>query len=485
LKILRRNFGRKEGNDMASNVPNTTGQTDKAKLIKTAITFAIPIVIALLPVTEVFTYEMKMAIALTVWMLMWSAFDLTNLAIPAVIWVMLLILLNVVPVNVALGPWLGNMMYGAIGCMLLANVLNQCGLLKRVAYWVAIKCGGSFNKAVYAIFFAAFAVSIVTFAAGSVVCAALSFGFVQAMGLMKKKEGAIIMMAGMLGGSTVRMFLYYPVTMGPLLQSVWSVNPDFTLNFAQLFKYNWPVLIFCLLFIFLMETVLKTKNSDVNGSKEYFHPKYNELGKMTITEKKAVIGVIAILAWIVTNPIHGLDAMYAFALVPFILCMPGIDVGTYENIQDVSWSTIIFFAPCLAIGGVCGIVGITALIGEFAALILSNFGVFGTLVVVLIFGFVANFCMTPVAMLAAFLGLLYSIATTAGFAPLALLFTFNMSTDMVILSYEYLTFLVFYAFGGMTMKQFFSFYLAKNIVNVLFFYCDYDSLLVHCWISRR
>ncbi len=453
---------------MAS-VPITSGKTDKAKLIKTAITFAIPVAIALLPTTEIFTYEMKMAIAITVWMLMWSAFDLSNLAVPAVIWPALLVICNVVPANIAFVSYLGTTMYGAIGCMLLANVLNECGLLQRVAYWVAIKCGGSFNKSVYAIFFATFAISIVTFASGSVVCAALSFGFVKAMGLMKKKEGAMIMMAGMLGGSTVRMFLYYPVTMGPLLQSVWSVNPDFTLNFTQLLKYNWPVLFFCLLFIFLMEVVLKTKESEVNGSKEYFIEKINELGKITTAEKKAIVGVVAILAWIITNPIHGLDCMYAFIFVPFILCMPGIDVGTSENIQDVSWSTILFFASCLAIGTVCGTVGITALIGQIAAPILSGFGVFGTLVAVLVFGFAANFAMTPVAMLAAFSGLLYTIAMSVGIDPLALLFTFNMSTDMVILPYEYLTFLVFYAFGGMTMKQFFSFHLAKDIVYLIFF----------------
>lgn len=442
---------------------------NKSKLIKTAITFIIPIIIAIFPTNDVFTYEMKMAIALTVWMLVWSAFDLSNLAIPAVIWAALLMILKVVPVTVALGPWLSTMMYGAIGCFLLANVLNECGLLQRVAYWVAIKCGGSFNKSVYAIFFATFAVSIVTFASGSVVCAALTFGFVKAMGLEKKKEGAIIMMAGMLGGSTVRMFLYYPVTMGPLLNSVWAVDPNFTINFAQLFKYNWPVFFFCILFIFLMEFVLKTKNSDVNGSKEYFVEKYQELGRLSANEKKAIVGVIALMAWIITNPLHGLDNMYAFIFVPFILCMPGIDVGTSENIQSVSWSTMIFFASCLSIGGVCGTVGITSLIGSVASPILSNFGIIGTLIAVLIFGVIANFAMTPVAMLAAFSGLLYTIAVNVGIDPLALIFTFNMSTDMVVLPYEYLTFLVFYAFGGMTMKQFITFHLAKDVLFIVFF----------------
>lgn len=69
-----------------------------------------------------------------------------------------------------------------------------------------------------------------------------------------------------------------------------------------------------------MEVVLKTKESEVNGSKEYFMEKFNELGKITAAEKKAIVGVVAILAWIITNPIHGLDCMYAFIFVPFILC---------------------------------------------------------------------------------------------------------------------------------------------------------------------
>lgn len=446
-----------------------TETMDKSKIIKMAITFGVPILIALIPTNEVLTWNMKMAIALTFWMLCYSAFELSSLAVPAVLWAALMVLLQVVPATTIFGPWLSITMYGAMGCFLLSNILNECGLLKRVAYKVAILCGGSYNKSVYAIFFATFAVSIVTFASGSVVCAALTFGFVSAMGLMKKKEGAILMMAGMLGGSTVRMFLYYPVTMGPLVQSVNAVNPDFNINFAQLFINNWPVLFFCLAFIWLMEFVGKTKHSEVNGSKEYFEQKYAELGKMTTKEKKGMIGVLVILAWVITNPIHGIDGMYAFAIVSFALCMPGIEVGSGQCIQDISWSTMLFFASCLAIGGVCGAVGITPLIANAAAPVLASFGPVGTLVAVLIFGVLANFCMTPVAMLAAFSGMLYTIALNLGMDPLALIFTFNMSTDMVFLPYEYLTFLVFFAFGGMTMGQFFKYHAAKCGAFILFF----------------
>lgn len=441
----------------------------KSRKIPIAITFGVPILIALLPTGEVFTWNMKMAIALTFWMLSYSAFELSSLAVCAVLWAALMILLNVVPATTIFGPWLSITMYGAMGCFLLSNILNECGLLKRVAYKVAIMCGGSYNKSVYAIFFATFAVSILTFCSGSVVCAALTYGFVAAMGLQKKKEGAILMIAGMLGGSTVRMFLYYPVTMGPLVSSVQTVEPNFSINFAQLFINNWPVFFFCLGFIWLMEFVAKTKNSDVNGSVEYFKEEYAALGTMSKKEKKGLIGVLVILIWIITAPIHHIDGMYAFAIVAFALCMPGIEVGSGQCIQNISWSTMLFFASCLAIGGVCATTGIVAAVGNIAAPILSDFGPVATLIAVLIFGVLANFCMTPVAMLAGFSGMLYTIALNLGMDPLALIFTFNMSTDMVFLPYEYLTFLVFFAFGGMTMKQFFTYHAAKDLVYMLFF----------------
>lgn len=452
----------KEGAIMESTV-------NKNILIKMAVSCILPICIALLPTGEVFTYEMKMGIALTLFLLLWSAFEVTNLVIPSIFYAMGLIFFNVVPINIVFSAYLSTTIYGMVGGFILAKILTRVGLMKRLAYWVAIKCGGSFNRCCYAVFFAGFAVAIATFATCCLVTAAIAFGFVTAMGWEKKKEGAMIMMAGMLGASTVRMFLYYPITMACMMGSVHTVNPDFTITFPQLFVHNWPVFFYCIGFIALMQFVLKTKNSEENGSVEYFKEQYNELGPISVAEKKSIVVLALLLLWIVTNPIHGVDTMMAFALMPLVLCMPGIDVGNSEDLESVPWGTILFFASCLAIGSVFNTVGITAIIGQYATPILSSFGVVGTLVAVLIFGFVANFAMTPAAMLAAFSGLLYTISLQLGIDPLSLLYTFNMSTDMVLFPYEYLTFLVFYAFGGMSMKQFVGYHGAKCATYVVFF----------------
>ena len=443
---------------------------NKTLLKKYAVTFLIPIAIALIPPQGVFTYEMKMAIALTVWMLLWSAFDLSNLTIPSIMWPALLVLFHVCEPAVAFGAWIGPTMYGCVGCLLLANVLSACGLLQRIAYWVAAKCGGSFNKSVYAIFFATFAMSIVTFGAGFVIGAVLCFSFVAAMKMIKTKEGAIIMMAGMVGASTTRMFLYYPITMGPMQSTIQTIEPSFTMTFYELFAYNWPVIIFCLFFCWFMTFIGKTKNSTLGGnSKEYFEEKLAELGPISKKEKIGILGIACLLIFIMTNPIHGWDAMYGFIFVPFILCLPGIEVGNSKAIEDVPWSTVMFTGSCMTIGSVFTAVGIVDYISSVATPLLSGLGVIPLLIAVLIFGVIANFAMTPVAMMAGFSGMLYLIGTQCGVDPRALLFAFNHATDMVFMPYEYLTFLVFFAMGAMTMGQFIKYHALKTLTFAGFF----------------
>jgi len=440
---------------------------DKSVYIKLLISVVIPVLFALIPTNEVFTYELKMFVAITLWMLLWSAFELTDLAIPAIIWPALLIALNVLPASSVFAPYLGTTIYGALCTMILANTLNRCGLLKRISYWIGVKTGGSFNKSVYAVFFACFAISICTFACGSIVCAALCFGFCMAMGYNKNREAAIIMMAGMLGASTVRMFLYYPLTMSATIGSVRTVNPEFDLNFMQMFIYNWPVLFFCLAMIFVMTR--STKKTADRGSKEYFIEQYNALGKITAEEKKAAIAVAIIMLYIITYQWHGYDSMLAFMIIPLLLFVPGIDVAKKEDIVAVPWGTLLFLASCMAIGAGCAATGINGLIAKAATSALDGLGTVGTLTGVLGFGVIANFAMTPLAMLAGFSGMIYQIAESIALSPLAALFVFNFSTDMVFLPYEYVTFLLFFAFGCMTQKQFLVYHTLKNVLFVLFF----------------
>ena len=249
---------------------NLAEPIDKIKLIKVIISVVIPIFIFLIPITDVFTSDMRTFLALTAWMLLWAAFEITDLLVPSLLWPVLLIILGIVPETTIYNSWLSLVIPCCMAAMVLAAILQRIGLLERLTFWIVAKCGGSFNRTMYALYFACLIMSAVTFAGASIIIAALCYGMCKSLNMDGKEEAAITMMVGMLGGSTVRMFIYQPLTAGLVLGSVNSIEPTFTFTVFELLKYNIPVLLYSLLMIFVFLRMAKTKNSSINGSKEYF-----------------------------------------------------------------------------------------------------------------------------------------------------------------------------------------------------------------------
>ena len=64
---------------------NILEPVDKTKMIKVIISVVIPIFIFLIPVTDVFTSDMRTFLALTAWMLLWAAFEITDLLVPSLL----------------------------------------------------------------------------------------------------------------------------------------------------------------------------------------------------------------------------------------------------------------------------------------------------------------------------------------------------------------------------------------------------------------
>lgn len=439
-------------------------------VVKLAVTFGIPILLVLIPTGEVFTAQMRNAIAITTWLLIWAAFDLSDLLVPSILWSAVLIFTKTVEASTVYSTYLSMTFYGAISMMIFASIMARIGVLTRLAYWIAEKVSGNFGKLTFGVFFAVFAIAMVTFTGGVIVAAAFCFGICKALDLVGKKEGAIITMAGILGIGTVRMFWSYPITIGMMNTSVQTTaNPDFSLNFITLFQYNWPAFFFCLLCLYVILLVTKTKNIQIAGSREYFRTELEKMGKLTRDEKIGIVALIGIMVWIITNPFHGWDMMFGFCFFSMALFVPGIDVGTKEDIKEFPIGTLVFVMACMSIGGVCTATGIVAAIKEILTPILSELGSIWSLFVVLATAMLGNFGMTPNALLAGFSGMIYTIFETIGMNPLAALFAWNMGCDLVFFPYEYATPLLFMAFGTMSISQFFKLNVLKNIVFFAFF----------------
>lgn len=452
---------------------------NRSRMIKVILTFAIPIIILLIPTGSVFTYEIKLFTAFTLWMLLWAATELSDLIVPSLIWPVLMIVFNVLPAEVVYSSYLSTVVFACIAGIVLGTVLDRIGLLRRISYWILIKCGGSFQRTVFALFLACSVMSILTFMGAIVIIAAMCFGLIKAMDLkLHSKEGVIIMMTGMLAASTIRMFIYCPTHVGVLTGAIRGVDPNFTITVIDLLKYNWPVAIYCLLFIWIMIRINKKEIQHDNFGMDWFKERLAAMGAMSKEEKKAAVILAILMIAILTSPFHGVDGMIVIIIATMVLFFPGINVGKAEDTKSVSIGMILFIGSCMAIGSGCTALGITELLSTNLAPMLSHLSPFWLLLGIMLFGVIMNVPMTPLAMLAALPGPLYAIGTAAGANPFAIAFVFLFSTDMVFLPFQYVTFLIFFSFGTMTTMQFFKYHALKDLVFLLF----YIVILVPYWM---
>lgn len=443
---------------------------DRNTAIKMIITFAIPILCCFIPTGEVFTVPMRTAIALTVWLLLWAAFELSDLAVPSVIWTAMMVFTKTVDAATIFGVYSSLTFYGAMSMMLFATVMARVGVLTRLAYWIAEKAGGTFGKLTFGVFFGVFAIAAATFTGGVIIAAAFVYGVCKALDLVGTKEGGILTMAGIMAIGTSRMFWAYPITMGMMNTSVQTTaNPDFYMNFTTLFKYNWPSFFFSIIFIYLVLVFTKTKNKQMLGGKDYFREELNKMGTMSREEKLGILFLICILAWVILNPIHHWDMMYAFCFFSMLLFFPGIDIGKKEDFKNFSLGTLLFVMACMSIGSVCAATGIVAAVKGILGPILASAGSTMALYLVVAAAMIGNLGMTPNALLAGFSGMIYTIFEGIGMNPLAALFAWNMGCDLVFLPYEYATPLLFMAFGTMSTSQFLKLNIFKNALFFVFF----------------
>lgn len=173
----------------------TKQNLNTSTMVKWFITIGLPVIIFLLPLNEVFTQQVKWFTVLTIWALLCSAFELLDLYVPAILLPVLYVATGVCDATTAYSSWTTLVVFNIVGAMLLANVLEGTGLLRRIAYFIIRKCGGTYNGSVWGLFIAALVISFITFANGYVVIATLSYGVCLALNVKKTKEAAIIMMA--------------------------------------------------------------------------------------------------------------------------------------------------------------------------------------------------------------------------------------------------------------------------------------------------
>ena len=443
-----------------------------AAKIKWAATILISICIYLIPVNDIFTFEMRAFLVATVFSLSLAAFELVPNMLVGLLLPVLYVILGAASVNTALGIWSGSfMIFMVIGGMIFANILDESGLLQRIVLWAGTKCKGSFAKILYALLIAGLCVMLMTFTNGWMVTLVLCYGVVKALHLENTKEGILIMIVGQIVSTAALNFVYNPVVPALWGNGVKMAVPDFEMAGWATMVYNLPLTIIQFIVVFIFIKLYKPAKT-INGGQEYFETEYGKLGKLTVKEKKTVVLVVLLFAYILLQPIHKLDANYGFILIPMLAFLPGMDIATRKkSLDNVNLGFIVFIASCMGIGTVGGAVGIGPAISTYVTPLLAGCPKPVFLFLCIIFGIVMNVLMTPSAMQGMFPGPLAALGTGLVIAYPALPFmAMFFANDMVFFPYENAYLLVMFGFGVMSMKEFIKYNIIKMGITLVLFW---------------
>lgn len=440
--------------------------------IKWAAAIIIPLCFQLIPVNDIFTEPMRAFLVATSFVLSLAAFELMPNFLVGMLLPLMYVILGACDTPTALGAWSGNFMaFMIIGGMVFANALDESGLLNRVVVWAGSKCKGRFTQLLLMLLVAGLFIMLITFTNGWMVTLVLCYGVVKALHLEHTKEGMLIMIVGQIVSTTALNFLYSPMNVALVNTGAQMIDPNFNMVWWAPIVYNFPLLVINVICIFVFIKLYKPEKV-LKGGKEYFEAEYNKLGPVTTKEKKAIALTIILFAYILTQPLHGLDINWGFIVIPVLFFIPGMNVATKEKSLDtVSLGFIIFIVSCMGIGTVGGAVGIGGAISTYITPWLEGVPIPVFLFLCIIFGIVMNMLMTPVAMLSMFPGPLAALGTGLGIAyaglPALAMFFAN---DMVFFPYENGYLLILFGFGVMSMKEFMKYNIIKMGVTLALFW---------------
>ena len=418
-----------------------------------------------MPCNEIYSPEVKKFLFVTALGILLVAFELIDLMAVSMMFPIGYILFGLAPMDSAYGAWLGTTPMVVIGGYMIANVMDRIGLLKRIAYKCILLVGGSYYGLLFGVLIAGCILNTATGGNAWVIMAAFTFGLCKTFDLGKTMDSALIMFVGALSAGASCVFIYTPYFMSILFNSAELAGSTYQPTWIQHFTLMLPYVIFVVLLVLILPRIFKpTKKLP---GKEFYQAEYAKLGKMTKDEYIGTGFMILLIVFMLTGSIHHMELDWAFILIPWLMFVPGVKVADSEDVKNVDFSMVFFCVACLSIGNVSNHLGIGAMVANLLIPILQPLSSTVVVGAIYVIGVVLNFLLTPFAILGGFSEPIAQVAAGLGINPVGALYSLYVGADQVFLPYEYLSYLIFYAFGLMKMTDFIKLAGTKTILATL------------------
>ncbi len=409
---------------------------------------------------EAVTQEQTLFMAITVFYILMTAFELLNNMLIAILLPATYLFFKLAPAAQVYSSWSNSIVWLCLCGMLIANVLGRIGLLKRFVFWCVLKLGSNYRNIVIAFGVAAIVLNIVAPGGGYIIFAAVVSSLCRSLHLEGTKTGTGLMLAACLSCGCA--FIYGPGNVGFVSANVSVVQESFFWDYATYFLHTAPYIVPYFI-TFLIVPILFKQDAPIDA--DVIREEYEKLGGMSLEEKKGLAIVCLFVISILTTSIHKIDMLYCFVVCVVMLFLPGIGVGANEDIKKVNYGLIFFISSFISIGSVAAATKFTGLVSAVSVSLLGSFdNLLLICAVVFILSFLLNFVMTPMAMFASLSTPLAQIAVTLSLPIYPVMLSFLLGANQALLPYEIAKFLVFYAFGLFSFKDFAKLYGARTVI---------------------
>jgi di/tricarboxylate transporter len=428
----------------------------------------IPLAILTIPTTEAFTPEMRLFFALTSFAICMWAFEVIHFLIPSILLPILYMLFGLVPAQKAFLAWSINIPWLLIGGMILTNIFEDTGLLKRISFWCILKVGGSYRGILYGLMLSgvAMALFLPDIASRTIMYSALCYGICKSLDLKPKtRESSGIMLAGLAAAMTPA-YAYLASAIQTLIVYDIAGRSGIEITWMQYLIYNGlPTLVWCMISAGLLDLLFKPQQTINSGPR--LREELSHMGSMGTREKKLIAILVLIFLAVITNGYHKVAIGWVFALAACACYLPGIQIGKPENFIKVNYPLVIFVVSCLTIGVVSNVLGA----GKFIADTLYPYiagGQIYTMVSSWLLAVVLNFVMTPLAAVSSVTDPLVQIIQTSDLSPIPILYAWNQGLEQIILPYEYALVLFAFGFGYISLKHLMQYFGLRMLLNLVF-----------------
>lgn len=320
--------------------------------------------IILLPENIFTTFEMRAAIGTVAWMAIWWVSSCVDYAVTAFLPIALNAIIIMSPMSSVIANYSSETILLLLGASILTVSWEEVELDKRIAYTFLAMIGASLTSQV--IFWFMLSVAMSSVLPNSIVCATITpiaVSMLRYVGIEDIKKSEI--------GSLILMIIAWGAGLGGLTSPLGGAMNLVVVDYIEQYTGNefmymdWvikfaPIMLLLIVSNLAFILFIKPKNTDLEGSKEYFLEKKNELGKITGNERAClflflVATVLSFSRSAYSDLLPGLEPAYIFiicGLLSFLIKKEnGKKLMVWKNVQKkIVWELIYVFAGGLAVG---------------------------------------------------------------------------------------------------------------------------------------